>query len=96
MSATIQEEIKIVWEKVDAHTRHSAEFYAEMKTSMSSLQRKIESMERSVMKTEIKQEDIEKRVMKWEEKQEKTEKMLVWIIAGMFFLGFLVLVLFAQ
>ena len=96
MSATLQEEIKIVWEKVDAHTRHSAEFYVEMRTNISSLQRKIEGMERSVMKTEIRQEDIEKRVIKWEEKQEKTDKMLVWIVAWLVFLGFLILVLFAQ
>ena len=41
MSASLEQEIKIVWEKVDAHTRHSAEFYAEMRTNISSLQRKI-------------------------------------------------------
>lgn len=86
MSATIQESIEIVRDKIDAHTRHSAEFYAEMKTSMFSLQRKIENMERSVMKTEIKQEDIENRVVKGEEKQEKTDKIIVWIVAGLFFL----------
>lgn len=96
MSASLEQEIKIVWEKVDAHTRHSAEFYAEMKTSMFSLQRKIENMERSVMKTEIKQEDIENRVVKGEEKQEKTDKIIVWIVAGLFFLWFMILVLFSQ
>jgi len=53
-------------------------------------------MERSVMKTEIKQEDIENRVVKGEEKQEKTDKIIVWIIAGLFFLWFMILVLFSQ
>lgn len=96
MSANLQEEIKIVWEKVDAHTRHSAEFYAEMRTNISSLQRKIDSMERSVMKTELKQEEIEKRVSKWEEKQEKIDKTIAWIVAWLFFIWFLILILFAQ
>ncbi len=96
MSDNIIEAIKKVDEKVDFHQKKSDEFYTEMRTNFLSMLWKLDRLQESVLKSELKIESFEARLKKAEEKIEANEKKVIYVLSWLVFVGFLVIILFAQ
>ena len=96
MELDIFDELKRVHEKVDTHQKKSDEFYIEMRTNISLALWKLDRLQESVLKTELKLENVETRLTKAEEKLEANEKKVIYTLSWVVFIGFLVIILFAQ
>ena len=96
MSDNLIDAIKKVDEKVEFHQKKSDEFYNEMRTNLMLALWKLDRLQESVLKTELKVENIETRLTKAEEKLEANEKKVIYVLSWLIFIGFLVIILFAQ
>jgi len=103
MTPNLHLEIQQVAEKIETHSKDSKEFYWEMRLNVWSIKwelqefrHELSTLQKNTIEMDLKIQNFEKKIEKFDKRGDEFEKKFIYIIASLVFLGFLVLILFAQ
>jgi uncharacterized coiled-coil DUF342 family protein len=103
MTPNLHIEIQKVAEKVETHSKDSKQFYTEMRGGVGNIIERIHSIESEIkmmrnegIELKIRVTNIEKEIDENRKREREYDRKFIYLTTSIIFLGFLVLILFAQ